>query len=84
MTIALLHSNLREAAAEAVTLFETAKFRLSPEELRDELYLAVELGGSSIVPWHLGREVVKRMIALVVSEAVEVVVADDDTATRAS
>lgn len=71
MCVARLHVNLREAAGEVVTLFETARFQLSPEELRDELNLAVELGGSAIVPWHLSSGVVGKMIGVVVAEVLD-------------
>ncbi len=70
MTIARLHANLTEAAGEVVILFKTAGYELTPTELRDELNLAVELGGSTIVPWHMSAGAVEKMIGVVVTEAV--------------
>lgn len=68
MMIAKLHVNLSEAAAEVVNLFQIARYELTRTELRDELSRAVELGGSTIVPWHMSVGVVDRMIDFVVGE----------------
>ena len=68
MAIARLHANLSEAAAEVVELFQTARYELNTVELRDELKLAVELGGSAIVPWHMTADIVEKMIDVVVAE----------------
>jgi hypothetical protein len=68
MAIARLHGNLREAADEVAELFETARYELNAAELRDKWELAVELGGSAIVPWHVTADIVRKMISVVMAE----------------
>jgi len=68
MILAELFKNLREAAAEVVQLFETANYDLSGEELKAELVLAVEMGGSRIVPWRLDAKLVEQAIEIVADD----------------
>lgn len=78
MTIARLHGNLREAAAEVVELFQIVRSVLNAGELCDELKLAVEVGASAIVPWYVTGAVVGKVIGLVVAEVLA------DAAARAA
>ncbi len=80
MMVAKLHGNLLEAAGEIVELFKTEGYELTPAKLCDELNLAVELGGSTIVPWHMSVGAVEKMIEVVVAEAVD----NDAARTRAA
>jgi hypothetical protein len=66
MTLARLRANLLEAKAEVVSLYRTAKLPLDLETLRAELNLAIEVGGGTIVPYHLDASIVGMAIDFVV------------------
>jgi hypothetical protein len=71
MTLSTLHANLREAAAEVVKLFQTAKYELTRTELREELRLAADLAGSAIVPWNMSAGIVGKMIDVIAAEVID-------------
>jgi hypothetical protein len=67
LTLARMRGNLFEAKAQIVELYRAAKYPLDEEILQADLNLAVKVGGSQIVPWHLDARVVQKAIDLVVA-----------------
>jgi len=70
MTLGRLRANLLEARDEVVQLYQTVKLALDAETLRAELNLAVEFGGSAIVPARLAPSIVEMAIDFVVAGAI--------------